>query len=129
MTERVQRILVTTTCVMALAMHVPGPAGAQETLTLEDAIARGLKHSARLAELQARQEGSAAVQAGRAAAKLPIVAAQAGYTRTNHVDPYVIISPGQGLQTLYPERRRARRILRRLAPTWCWKSRAPTGHW
>ncbi|HZB26502.1 MAG TPA: TolC family protein, partial [Vicinamibacterales bacterium] len=103
MTERVQRILVTTTCVMALAMHVPGPAGAQETLTLEDAIARGLKHSARLAELQARQEGSAAVQAGRAAAKLPIVAAQAGYTRTNHVDPYVIISPGQGLQTLYPD--------------------------
>src|ERR671912_1167694 len=85
--------------IFLVMMIVPtGTANAQETLTLEDAIARGLRHSARLAELQARQEGSAAVQAGRAAAKLPIVAAQAGYARTNHVDPYVIISPGQGLQ-------------------------------
>ena len=103
MIERVQRILVKTMCVLAIVMHAPGTAAAQETVTLEDAIARGLKHSARLAELQARQEGAAAVQTGRAAAKLPSIAAQAGYTRTNHVDPYAIIAPGQGLQVLYPD--------------------------
>ena len=90
--------------IFLVMMIVPtGTATAQETLTLEDAIARGLRHSARLAELQARQEGAAAIQAGRTAAKLPIVSAQAGYTRTNHVDPYAILAPGQGLRVLYPD--------------------------
>ena len=103
MIGRLQRILVSTTCVLVMVVHPPGPAVAQETVTLEDAIARGLKHSARLAELQARQEGAAAVQAGRAAARLPIVAAQAGYTRTSHVDEYGIAFPGQPLRVLYPD--------------------------
>jgi outer membrane protein TolC len=79
------------------------PAAAQETLTLDDAIARSLAYSARLAELDARQAGAEAVEAGRAAAKLPVVSAQAGYTRTNHVDEFLIAAPGQPPRVLYPD--------------------------
>ena len=89
--------------VMLVVLLMAAIAIAQETLTLEEAVARGLQHSARLAELQARQEGADAIHAGRGAAKLPIVSAQAGYTRTNHVDPYAILSPGQGIRVLYPD--------------------------
>ena len=78
-------------------------ARAQEALTLDDIIARGLHHSARLAELEARQEGAAAVETGRAAATRPVVSAQAGYSRTNHVDEYAIAAPGQPPRVLYPD--------------------------
>lgn len=76
---------------------------AQEVLTVEDAVRRGLQHSARLAELEARQAGATAAAAGWAAAKLPIVQAHLGYTRTNHVDEYGIALPGQPLRVLYPD--------------------------
>ena len=85
-------------CLAVMAMTAM--AAAQDVLTLDQAIERGLQHSARLAELEARQSGAAAAEAGRAAAKRPIVQAQAGYTRTNHVDPYVIAVP---LRVLYPD--------------------------
>lgn len=103
MTGRVQRTITGGLCSLVVVTQLGGRAVAQEMLTLEAAIARGLQHSARLAELQARQEGAAAVQAGRAAARLPIVAAQAGYTRTNHVDEYAIAAPGQPTRVLYPD--------------------------
>lgn len=103
MSGRVQRIVMRSTGVLLMLVHFPGTSAGQESVTLDDAIARGLKHSARLAELQARQEGAAAVQSGRAAAKLPVVAAQAGYTRTNHVDEYAIALPGQPVRVLYPD--------------------------
>ena len=82
-----------------------GTAGAQEAanLTLEDAIARALAHSARLAELEARQAGAEAAEAARESARKPFVAAQAGYVRTNHVDEYAIAFPGQPLRVLYPD--------------------------
>jgi outer membrane protein len=79
------------------------PAVAQETLSLEDAIARALAYSARLTELEARQAGAAATELARRAAQLPIVTAQGGYLRTNHVDPYVLAQPGRPLQILYPD--------------------------
>ena len=88
---------------LAVLVLVAGVAVAQETITLDEAIARSLQNSARLAELQARQEGAAAGQAGRTAAKLPILAAQAGYTRTNHVEEYTIAAPGQPPRVLYPD--------------------------
>jgi len=70
-------------------------------LTLDDAIARGLANSERLAELQARSEGAAAAEAGRKAAALPILAVTGGYTRTNHVDEYVL--PGIPPRVIYPD--------------------------
>lgn len=103
MTERVQRIVSGAMCSLLVLVPWSVTATAQETLTLEAAIALGLQHSARLAELQARQEGAAAVQTGRAAARRPVIAAQAGYTRTNHVDEYAIAAPGQPVRVLYPD--------------------------
>jgi outer membrane protein TolC len=88
-------------CVAVVAaVHAQQPAG---TLTLEDAIAQGLANSARIAELEARQDSAAAVADGRAAARLPIVAAQGGYTRTNHVEEFAIIQPGAPRLVVYPD--------------------------
>ena len=81
-------------------------AAAQEAvvrLTLDEAIARGLENSHRLAELQARREGADAAQAAQSAAKLPSVALQGGYTRTNHVDEFGIAQPGQPPRIIYPD--------------------------
>ena len=72
-------------------------------LTLDEAVARGLTNSQRLAELLARQEGAEAAVAGRAAATMPVIALQAGYMRTNHVEPFGIAQPLQGVKIIYPD--------------------------
>src|SRR5262249_5171187 len=41
--------------------------------------------------------------AERRAARLPLIAAQAGYTRTNHVDAFAVVMPGPQLTTIYPD--------------------------
>jgi outer membrane protein len=95
------RVLAT----LAIAL-IAWSAAAQESpvqLTLEEAIARGLANSQRLAELQARQAGAEAAEAGRAAASMPVVALQAGYTRTNHVEEFGITQPGLPLRIIYPD--------------------------
>ena len=71
-------------------------------LTLDDAIARGLANSHRLAELQARTEGAKAAEAGSAAASMPSISFLGGYTRTNHVQEFRIVQLGQ-LVTIYPD--------------------------
>lgn len=80
-----------------------GGAQAVTRLTLDEAIARGLENSHRLAELRAREEGARAAESSRGAAQLPIVAAQAGYMRTNHVQEFAIAPPGQPRQVVYPD--------------------------
>jgi outer membrane protein len=72
-------------------------------LTLDEAIAQGVANSLRLAELEARQDSAEAVEQGRAAARRPSVAAEAGYSRTNHVDEFAIVLPGQPRQVVYPD--------------------------
>jgi outer membrane protein TolC len=79
------------------------PAQAPSRLTLDEAIARGLAASHRLAELSAREQGAAAAVSGRHAARLPQVSAQAGYTRTNHVDEFGIPTPGGPTRIIYPD--------------------------
>jgi outer membrane protein len=89
---------------LALATMVATPALAQEAplrLTLEEAIARAEQNSLRVAELQARVEVAAAVEAGREAARRPELAFVGGYTRTNHVDEYTL--PLQPFNPLYPD--------------------------
>ncbi len=91
----------------ALALMVPMRADAQPSgplvLTLEEAIERGLATSHRLAEAVARGDAAEAVAGERHAALRPQVAAQAGYTRTNHVDPFGILSPNNLLRIIYPD--------------------------
>jgi len=74
-----------------------------QPLTLDEAIARGLANSRRLAELEARGEAAEFSVAGRKAADLPSVALQGGYTRTNHVDEFAIALPGGARQVVYPD--------------------------
>jgi outer membrane protein TolC len=97
MTRRLLALVITLCAVPAAGQEAAAP------LTLEQAIAEGLAHSARLAELDARDAGAAAAAAGRRAAGLPVVAASAGYMRTNHVEEFAIVQPGQPPRVIYPD--------------------------
>jgi outer membrane protein len=77
--------------------------GQAASLTLDDAIARGLANSQRIAEFEARRAGASATEQGAGAQRLPIVAVTGGYQRTNHVDEFSIVQPFQPLQTIYPD--------------------------
>jgi outer membrane protein TolC len=96
------KISLAAVCATAL---LAGTAAAQAPLrlTLDDAVSRGLAESHRLAELEARQEGAAAAVQGRRAARMPQVSAQAGYTRTNHIDPFVLPSVIGPAKVIYPD--------------------------
>jgi outer membrane protein len=72
-------------------------------LSLDDAIARGLATSHRLAEAAARGEAAGAFADERHAALLPQLAAQAGYTRTNHVEEFGLLLPNNQLKIIYPD--------------------------
>ena len=77
--------------------------GQPAPLTLEEAIAQGLANSRRLAEIEARAEAADFTIAGRQAADRPLVALQAGYSRTNHVPEFSIALPGRAPQVVYPD--------------------------
>jgi outer membrane protein TolC len=94
--------------VMAATLAASQPAAAQvsdqpERLTIDAAIDRGLDASHRLDEATARVDAAAAVTGQRHAALLPRVSGQAGYTRTNHVEPFGIISGANQLRVIYPD--------------------------
>jgi outer membrane protein len=94
------------TLILLLAAALPAVARAQQApipLTLEEALERGQRHSLRVVEMQARVDAAAAAEAGSRAADRPLVAATGGYTRTNHVEEFVIATPGQAVRTLYPD--------------------------
>ena len=75
-------------------------------LTLDEAIARGLEASDRIEEWSARQEAARAVARQREAAGRPLVAAVASYTRTNHVEEFVVTDEVGGVRVvrvLFPD--------------------------
>ena len=72
-------------------------------LTLDEAIARGLGASHRIEEVSARQDAAHAVEAQRAAAGLPQLAAAASYTRTNHVEEFSVPNASGGVRVIYPD--------------------------
>jgi outer membrane protein TolC len=78
-------------------------AGAPVTLTLDEAIARGLAASHRLAEAAARRQSADAGIALRQAALRPQLAALAGYMRTNHVEEFGVPLPNNELRVIYPD--------------------------
>jgi outer membrane protein len=79
-----------------------GPPAATLRLTLDEAIQRGLETSHRIAEAVARGDAAGAVVDERHAATLPQIAAQGGYTRTNHVDAFALVANNQ-LRVIYPD--------------------------
>lgn len=72
-------------------------------LTLDDAVARGLAASHRLAESAARRDAADARGDVQHAPTLPQVAALAGYTRTNHVEAFGVLLPNNQLKLIYPD--------------------------
>jgi outer membrane protein len=72
-------------------------------MTLDEAVRRGLETSHRIAEAVARNEAADAVVGERHASTLPQIAAQAGYTRTNHVDAFGLPLPNNQLRVIYPD--------------------------
>ena len=79
------------------------PGGAFLRLTLDEAIRLGLSTSHRIGEATARGEAAEAVANVRRAATLPQIAAQGGYTRTNHVDEFGVLLPTNQLRIIYPD--------------------------
>ena len=72
-------------------------------LTLDQARARAIEASHRLAEARAREGVAQAAIAAREAADRPAISASAGYTRTNHVIEFTVPSPTGAPQVLYPD--------------------------
>lgn len=91
------------------AVAVIGSAGAAAAqtpavrLTLTDALARGTEASLRLAELEARHAASRAAADARRADERPQVALQAGYQRTNHIEPFGVPQPDGRIRVIFPD--------------------------
>jgi outer membrane protein TolC len=90
-----------------VAVAVAAPVSAQDApvvrLTLEEARARALETSHRLAEARAHETVAQAVVAARQAADRPSVTTAAGYTRTNHVDEFFVPGPFGLPRLIYPD--------------------------
>ena len=72
-------------------------------VTLEEAQARALDASHRIAEARARETTAQALVDAQRAADRPNVALQAGYRRTNHVTPFVVFPAGGAPELIYPD--------------------------
>jgi outer membrane protein TolC len=98
-------LLTSALCVTFLPARLVAqqPPPAPVHLTLDAAIARAFDASHRIGELRARQDSARATWEGRQAADRPQVSVQAGYTRTNHVEPFGIGLPNRAFQTIYPD--------------------------
>ena len=91
--------------ILIVAAAQPCQARQAETLrlTVDEAVARGLATSHRLAEVTARERGAQAAVRGALAAEKPTVAAGAGYSRTNHVLEFGFTQPNGSKFIVYPD--------------------------
>ena len=99
------RSVIVVVLLLAACAGVQAQPAAVLTLTLDQALERGVQTSARLREAGARTEMASAVAEQRRAASQPQVMVQAGYMRTNHVTPFVLPVPGSTgpVQPIYPD--------------------------
>ena len=105
MKSRARRLLVILVAAAAPALLAAQeqPSAPELALTLDDAIARGIQASHRVEEAVARIDGAAAAADVRRAGARPQVSAQAGYTRTNHVDEFGLQTPDGQFRLIYPD--------------------------
>ncbi len=83
--------------------HVAAQGPPTLRLALDDALAKAVETSHRLAEARARESAAQAGVAVRESAERPTVTASAAYTRTNHVLPFSIPSPIGVPLLVYPD--------------------------
>jgi outer membrane protein len=96
--------LTSFTIVAAIALPAAAAAqGAPLRLTLDDAVAKAVASSHRLAEARARQRAADAVIEVRRRSDDPSLTASAGYTRTNHVQEFGVPQPDGRLRVIYPD--------------------------
>jgi outer membrane protein TolC len=98
-----RQVIPTMTLVLLLIVPAPASAQAPVRLTPDEAIARGLEASPRLEELRARHDAAQASVEAREAASRPLVAAHAGFMRTNHVEEFGVPQPDGSLRLIYPD--------------------------
>ena len=94
--------------IVAAALSAPQSATAAQRptalrLSLEEAQARAVEASHRLAEARARAAAAEAAASVQAVADRPVVAASAGFTRTNHVQEFAVPSTIGPPRLLYPD--------------------------
>ena len=89
------------------ALALPASVTSQDVavlrLTLDEAQSRAREASHRLAEARARESVAQATVTVRDSADLPTVAVLGGYTRTNHVTPFIVPSAIGLPRVLYPD--------------------------
>jgi outer membrane protein len=88
---------------LVLCLSTASASQAQAPLTLDEAVTQGMAYSRHLAELQSRADAAGFEVAGQKAGDRPLVAAQGGYQRTNHVQEFAIVLPGGSRQVVYPD--------------------------
>jgi outer membrane protein len=98
-----RRVLFTVLVLAWGASVVSAQDTAPVALTIEDAIARAMARSQRLAEAEARKDGAQASVESRRAAERPVLGISAGYTRTNHVDEFGVPQANGSLRVIYPD--------------------------
>lgn len=88
-----------------IVLAAAGPAMAQPALkvTLDEAVARAVEGSHRLAEGRARQQAAEATIEVRRRSDDPTLTASAGYTRTNHIQEFGVPQPDGRLRVIYPD--------------------------
>jgi len=73
------------------------------SLTIDQAISRGLEAAPRLAAAKAREASADATLVAESAGRRPVVSTSAGYVRTNHVDAFGLALPGGTFRTIFPD--------------------------
>jgi outer membrane protein TolC len=89
--------------ILLLALVRPALAQAPLTLTVEEAIARGLAHAPRLAESRAQEAAAGAATSAREALGRPTVTAIGAFLRTNHVEEFGVPQPNGSFRVLFPD--------------------------
>jgi outer membrane protein TolC len=92
-------VAVLALCLAPMAAAQPAPL----RLTLDEAVARAVAASHRLAEGRARQQAAEATIVVRRKADDPSLTASVGYTRTNHIDEFGVPQPNGQLRVIYPD--------------------------
>ena len=73
------------------------------SLTIDEAISRGLDAAPRVAAAKAREASADATVVAESAGRRPVVTTSAGYLRTNHVEPFGLALPGAPFRTIFAD--------------------------
>ena len=89
--------------ILVLGAGMPARGQTPVTLTIEEAVTRGLAASPRLAESRAREAAAEAAATGRLALGRPSLTAMSSVLRTNHVDEFGIPQADGRLRVIFPD--------------------------